>query len=212
MKKYQRSRRDFIYLCIGGGGLLITGYPLLTKVLSQSGQPLSKQSFTPTPSNSLGPFYKKGAPRREKLTAQGDPGVPLLVAGQVIDTDGKPLPDATIEVFHADHQGDYDMEGYRYRGVIPANLTGEYRFETIRPGQYGGRAQHIHYMISAPGHRRLVTQLYFANDPMFEGNPDKTYTKDNLVEHRELIRPVTLTSKDGASYSSVVFNICLEKA
>ena len=211
MKKYQRSRRDFIYLCIGGSGLLATGYPL-AKVLSQSGQQMSKQPFIPTPSNTLGPFYKKGAPRREKLNVQGDPGVPLLVAGQVINTDGKPLQDAVIEVFHADHYGNYDLEGFRYRGEIPANAKGEYRFETIRPGQYGGRAQHIHYMISAPGHRRLVTQLYFANDPFFEGNPDQTYTRDNLVEHRELIRPVTVTSKNSASYSSVVFNICLEKA
>lgn len=210
MKKYQGSRRDFIALCIGGG-LLVTGYPL-ARVISQAGAGKDKEPFVPTPSNTLGPYYKEGAPRREKLTEASDAGVPLLVAGQVINTDGKPLPDAVIEVFHADHYGSYDMEGFRYRGEIPVSASGEYLFETIIPGHYGGRAEHVHYMINAPGHRRLVTQLYFANDPVFEGNPDKTYTRDRLVEHRELIRPVTVMNKDHASYSSVVFNICMEQA
>jgi protocatechuate 3,4-dioxygenase beta subunit len=210
MKKYEGSRRDFIYLCVGGG-LLAIGYPL-AGALSQSGEGKAQGSFAPTPSNSLGPFYKKGAPRREKLIEAGDAGVPLIVAGQVINTQGQPLPDATIEVFHTDHHGNYDMDGFRYRGEIPSNAKGEYRFETIIPGQYGGRARHIHYMIGAPGHRRLVTQLYFENDPVFGGNPDKTYTRDRLVEHRELIRPVAVANKENASYSSVVFNICLEKA
>jgi protocatechuate 3,4-dioxygenase beta subunit len=210
MKKRQGSRRDFIYLSVGGG-LLAMSYPLV-KVVSQSGGGNIRQAFIPTPSNSLGPYYRKGAPRTDKLTGPNDPGTPLVVAGQVISTDGKPQPGATIEVFHADHHGSYDMEGFRYRGEIPVGATGEYRFETIIPGQYGGRARHIHYMINAPGHSRLVTQLYFANDPMFEGNPDRTYTKDSLVEHRELIRPVTVTSRNNASYSAVVFNICLEKA
>jgi protocatechuate 3,4-dioxygenase beta subunit len=210
MKKHQGSRRDFIYLCVGGGFLAL-GYPLV-KVISQSAGVNSQQAFIATPSNTLGPYYKRGAPQREKLIGENDPGAPLVVAGRVINTEGKPVPDATIEVFHADHHGNYDMEGFRYRGEIPTGATGEYRFETIIPGHYGGRAKHIHYMISAPGHHRLVTQLYFENDPVFEGDPDKTYTRDRLVEHRELIRPVTLTSRNNASYSSVVFNICLEKA
>ncbi|MGB7925879.1 MAG: hypothetical protein WCF57_21750 [Pyrinomonadaceae bacterium] len=211
MKKYQGSRREFIYMSVGGG-LLAMSYPLVKVVSPSGGDGNSQQAFIPTPSNSLGPFYKKGAPRTDKLAGAGVAGVPLVVAGQVINTEGKPLPGAVVEVFHADHHGNYDMEGFRYRGEIPMSAAGDYRYETIIPGQYGGRAQHIHYMINAPGHRRLVTQLYFANDPVFEGNPDKTYTKDSLVEHKELIRPVTVTNRNNASLSSVVFNICLEKA
>jgi protocatechuate 3,4-dioxygenase beta subunit len=104
------------------------------------------------------------------------------------------------------------MSGYRYRAEIPVSAGGEYRFETIVPGGYGGRAQHIHYMINAPGHKQLVTQLYFENDPKFEGNPDKNYTRDNLVWHRELIRPVARIDKNRVSFTSVAFDICLEKA
>ena len=210
MKSRQFSRRDFFYLCLGGG-LLAASYPL-ARVISQSRDGKAKQAFAPTPSNTLGPFYKKGAPLKERLIEQNEPGTPLLVAGRVRDTGGQSLPAATIEVFHSDHQGNYDLEGFRHRGQIPVHEGGEYRFETIIPGQYSDRAQHIHYVISAPGHRQLVTQLYFETDPKFEGNPDKNYTRDNLVWHRELIRPVTKITKNNMTYSVVDFDIYLEKA
>lgn len=210
MKDRQFSRRDFFYLCLGGG-LLAASYPL-ARVISQSRDGKNSQAHAPTPSNTLGPYYKKGAPRRESLIETNDPGSPLLVAGRVRNTNGQALPQATIEVFHSDHQGDYDLEGFRYRGLIPVRESGEYKFETIIPGQYGGRAQHIHYVITAPGHRQLVTQLYFETDPKFEGNPDKNYKRDNLVWHRELIRPVAKVNRNNVAYSSVDFDIYLEKA
>jgi protocatechuate 3,4-dioxygenase beta subunit len=210
VKDRQFSRRDFFYLCLGGS-LLAAGYPL-ARVISQSKDGKNRRVHAPTPSNTLGPFYKQGAPQRERLIEQNDPGSPLLVAGRVLNTDGQSLPAATIEVFHSDHRGDYDLEGFRYRARIPVRESGEYRYETIMPGQYGGRAQHIHYVITAPGHRQLVTQLYFETDPKFAGNPDKNYTRDNLVWHRELIRPVAKVTKNNVSYSSVDFDIYLEKA
>lgn len=210
MKDRRFSRRDFFYLGLGGG-LLAASYPL-ARVISQSRDGSVKQAFVPTPSNTLGPYYKKGAPKRERLIEQNDPGTPLLVTGRVRDTNGQSLSAATIEVFHSDHHGDYDLEGFRYRGQIPVHESGNYTFETIMPGQYGGRAQHIHYVITAPGHRQLVTQLYFETDPKFGGNPDKNYTRDNLVWHRELIRPVTKVAKNNVSYSAVTFDITLEKA
>lgn len=210
MKNRQFSRRDFFYLC-GGFGLLAASYPL-ARVISQSRDGKNAQVHAPTPSNTLGPFYRKGAPRTEKLIEQNEPGTPLLVAGRVRNTDGQALPAATIEVFHSDHQGEYDHKGFHHRGQIPVHESGEYKFETIIPGQYDDRAQHIHYVITAPGHKQLVTQLYFETDPKFEGNPDKSYTKDNLVWHRELIRPVTKVSKNNVTYDAVDFDIWLEKA
>jgi protocatechuate 3,4-dioxygenase beta subunit len=209
MRGSQFSRRDFFYLCLGGG-LLAASYPLV-RVLSQSGDSQNAPSHAPTPENTLGPFYKRGAPRKESLIEPDDPGSPLLVTGRVRNTIGQALPLATIEVFHSNHQGEYDLEGFRYRGSIPVRESGEYRYETIIPGQYGGRAQHIHYVINAPGYRQLVTQLYFETDPKFEGNPDKNYTRDNLVGHRELIRPVAKINKNSVAYSSVDFDIYLLK-
>jgi protocatechuate 3,4-dioxygenase beta subunit len=204
------SRREFVYLGLGGG-LVVAGYPL-ARAFSSTSTPVEGELFQPTPSNTLGPFYVSGAPRREKLTTAGAAGTPLLVTGQVINTLGKVLADAKLEVFHSDAHGDYDMQGFNFRGEIPVHANGSYRYETIVPGQYGGRAQHVHYMISAPGHRRLITQLYFEDDPKFAGNPDVNFTRDGLVEHRELIRPVTRTRKDGKEHSVVEFNICLQRA
>jgi protocatechuate 3,4-dioxygenase beta subunit len=209
MKTSRISRRGFIYL--GGVGLVAAGYPL-ARSLSQSGDVVAGRKFQPTPSNTLGPFYKEGAPTRERLIEPHEAGVPLLVAGRVFDTEGEPLPAAVIEVFHSDNDGNYDQEGFRHRGRIPVRAQGDYWYETIMPGQYGGRAQHIHYVITAPGHLQLVTQLYFETDPKFEGNPDKNYTKDGLVWHRELIRPVAKITRNNTSFSSVVFDLCLEKA
>jgi protocatechuate 3,4-dioxygenase beta subunit len=209
MRIGQISRRNFIYLSVGGG-LVLASYPL-ARVVSQSRDGKNSQAHAPTPSNTLGPFYKEGAPLTETLVEKGGAGIPLIVAGRVLNTGGQPLPGATLEVFHSDNQGEYDLAGFRHRGRIPVRDGGEYRFETIVPGQYGGRAQHIHYVIGAPGHRQLVTQLYFENDPKFEGDPDRNYRKDNLVWHRELIRPVARVAKNNSSYSSVVFDIYLEK-
>ena len=80
------------------------------------------------------------------------------------------------------------------------------------PGHYSDRpAQHIHYLIAAPGHKTLITQVYFATDPWFEGDVDKNYNKRNLVGNRELVRPVTLY-EEGAAHAMVGFDIILEKA
>jgi protocatechuate 3,4-dioxygenase beta subunit len=210
MKDEQTSRRNFIHLCIGGT-LVAASYPVV-KVISQPAETNGDQKITPTPNNTLGPFYKKGAPRREKIVEANDAGKPLFVSGRVVNVEGKSLANAKVEVFHANNSGDYDMGGWNWRGEVPVNGAGEYRFESIVPGQYGGRAQHIHYRISAPGHKQLITQLYFANDPFYAGDPDKNYKRDGLVWHRELIRPVTMQNKNNTAYSSVVFDICLEKA
>lgn len=213
MKARQFSRRDFIYLGLGGGLLAATSLPLSHALSQQPGDSGGgNRAFAPTPSNTLGPFYKKGAPRRESLIEPGMAGTPLIVAGRIINTDGRVLPDATVEVFHADAEGEYDMNGFRCRGEIPVGGAGVYRLESIVPGGYGGRAQHIHYVVSAPGHRRLVTQLYFENDPKFRGNPDRNYGTDDLVQYRELIRPVATVNKNNTTYSSTAFDICLEKA
>lgn len=207
------SRRDFIYLGVGGG-LLAAGFPVVNLVsgLTQTKTGSGSLVFPSTPSNSLGPFYRRGAPRTEKLVPAGERGTPLVVTGNITDTTGRPLMNAVIEVFHADDSGEYDMSGFRCRGEIPVASNGAYRFETVMPGGYGGRAQHIHYRISVPGQSGLITQLYFETDPKFGGNVDKNYTRDRLVEHRELIRPVTVLEKGGVAHRAVTFDLRLPQA
>lgn len=81
------------------------------------------------------------------------------------------------------------------------------------PGHYPDRiAQHIRYIIKAPGHKALVTQLYFNTDPCFEGDPGKYFAKDPLVRNPDLIRPVTLLDESKVARALVHFDICLERA
>ena len=162
-----------------------------------------------TPENELGPFYKRGAPTSTNLVVPGEVGLPLVVSGKVLDPGGKPLSGAILEVWHADGRGVYDLAGYRYRASIVAGSDGSYRFLTLMPGHYPERvAQHIHYRVSAPGRKVLVTQLYFATDPAFAGDPDHNYTKDPILEDRRLIRPVTLEDSGGPR-AAVAFDTVL---
>jgi protocatechuate 3,4-dioxygenase beta subunit len=209
MKKEQESRRSFIYLLLGGVGLAAV-YPVINALSQSSLQQGKPQRLAATPNDSLGPFYKKGAPRKEKLGAPDDSGTPLMVSGRVVNTEGEALPATTLEVFHTDNSGNYDMQGFHFRGQVTARIGGEYNFETIIPGQYGGRPKHIHYVVNAPGHKPLITQLYFDNDSFFGGNPDQN-SAANSTGGRELIRPVTLIGQGRQQRASVVFDVCLVK-
>ena len=68
-----------------------------------------------------------------------------------------PLAGAKIEFWMTGPSGQYDAQ---HRGIILANDEGYYRLETDFPPPYSGRPPHVHFMISAPGHERLITQHY----------------------------------------------------
>jgi protocatechuate 3,4-dioxygenase beta subunit len=213
MHRTQLTRREIFETCIVRG-LLAAGVPMsASNLLAQWQQGQTQAAAKPTPTEVLGPFYKKGAPNASTLRAPGDPGFPLRVSGKVFDTRGEPVPGARIDIWQADHAGHYDVTGYRYRTKLLVEASAEYAIETVMPGHYSDRpAQHIHYMISAPGHRTLITQVYFATDPFFEGDPDKNYHKRSICDNRELVRPVMLFEEPGAHHASVNFDICLDRA
>lgn len=212
MKTARLSRREILESCIVKG-FLVSAAPLSGTQLLAAWQQAEVKANNPTPREVLGPFYKKGAPNVPMLRAAGDPGFPLRVSGKVTNTKGELVPEAKIDVWHTDHKGRYDLQGFKFRSKLEPDDKGIYAVETIMPGHYDDRpAQHIHYLISAPGHKTLVTQAYFATDPFFEGNPDKNAAKRNLVSNKDLIRPVLLYEDPGASRAAIVFDICLERA
>jgi protocatechuate 3,4-dioxygenase beta subunit len=209
---FSLSRRDLLEKC-AAAGLLILAPPLKAFELAPHFEEGELAPRHPTPPNALGPFYKKRSPRSTKLAPAGAAGLPLGVSGQVFDTRGAILAGALLEIWHASHAGVYDNQGYLYRGQLTAAEKGTYSFESVMPGHYPDRvAQHIHFKVSAPGHKPLVTQLYFATDPVFEGDPDKNYGKDPLVQSRELVRPVTIAGDPGAPRALVAFELVLERA
>ena len=208
------TRREALLQCAALGSLNLAVQPLgLTDAVAAFEQAeQAKTTRTATPWNEIGPFYKRLAPNSSRLRAPSDPGLGLAVSGRVFNTRGETLTGSKVEIWQADHNGLYDLDGYRYRAALVADSSGLYKFESVMPGHYPARVcQHIHYVITADGHKPLITQLYFATDPVFEGNPDKNYVKDPLVLSRDLVRPVTLTGDPKTIQAAVTFDVVLER-
>ena len=206
------SRRDVLRSCFALG-MLSAVPPLSEALLLEMWEAAEQRKLKPTPPNDLGPFYKAGAPRIRDLRRPGTAGLPLSVNGKVLSVSGEQLPGALVEVWHTDPAGQYDNQGFNYRAQMPSGEDGAYSFTTSMPGHYPDRvAQHIHYKVSAPGHKTLVTQLYFATDPAFEGDPDRNFARDPLVESRELIRPIMVYPAPDSLRAAVTFEIVLDKS
>lgn len=209
-RNMKKTRREMLETAIVRGGLLAgvpaTGEKLLA--MWAQGAAAGKE----TASNEVGPFYKKGAPGNPKLRQPGDTGFALNISGRVVNTKGEVVHGATVDIWHANDRGIYDLAGYRFRAKLALHEN-VYAVETIMPGHYPDRVcQHVHYKVQAPGHRTLVTQLYFATDPAFEGDPAKNWHKEPILDDPDLIRPVTLYEKPGEIHAAVQFDIVLEKA
>lgn len=144
---------------------------------------------TATESTVFGPFFRTESPHIELGgdLAQGAPGEPCHVSGRVHGLSGEAVSGARLEVWGADEDGLYDVqrEGKPTgnRGHLFTDKAGNYSFWSIRPTAYpipsdgpvgellrlAGRGPmrpaHLHFMISAPGWRTLVTHIFAATDP-----------------------------------------------
>ena len=205
----QLTRRELLERCAAFGAVsLVTSMPL-SLVASAWDEAATKRQATPH--CELGPFYKRLAPKTSMLRAPGDAGMPLEISGVIYDTRGEVVPNAKLEVWQTDNDGHYDIEGYRYRAVLEPGAKGSYTTESVMPGHYPTRVcQHVHYLITAPGHKPLITQLYFATDPVFEGDPDRNFHRDPLITSRELIRPVMIKGGPGQIIAAVNFDLVME--
>jgi protocatechuate 3,4-dioxygenase beta subunit len=208
------SRRDVLLRCAALGSLRVAAPLGLAESLAAF-EAAEQQDLEPrraTPWGELGPFYKRKAPANPHLRAPHDPGLPIAVSGRVFNTRGEALPGAAIEIWQADHHGIYDLDGYRFRATLAADAAGKYGFDSVIPGHYPARVcQHIHYVVTAPGHKPLTTQLYFATDPVFDGDPARNYQRDPLILSPEVIRPVTLTGDPKEIAAAVNFEVVLER-
>lgn len=208
MTRVQLTRREILEKAVALG-VVTLGAGLAPKGVAAA---WDEQARPATPPAALGPFYKKQAPANRALHVAGERGMPLAVSGRVFSARGEALPEAAVEIWHTDHAGRYDLDGYRHRALLRTGTDGTYGFDSIMPGHYPDRVcQHIHYLVTAPGHRTLVTQLYFATDPVFEGDPDKNFGRDPLVTSRELVRPVVVTGDPGDMRAVVTFELVLER-
>ena len=111
-----------------------------------------------------GPFYKKGSPARNVIEKEG---TPLVIQGKILKASdcSTPISNATLDIWHCDSHGNYDNEGFKCRGTVKSDNSGNYIFTTIFPPPYGSRPRHIHFKIRAEGYAELTSQIYFKGDP-----------------------------------------------
>jgi protocatechuate 3,4-dioxygenase beta subunit len=211
MDSPRMTRRSTLQKCLAFGSLTIVSSisPIQLIAAWDDHERLVRKA---TPWNELGPFYKKSAPQTALLRRPGDPGMPLSVSGQVFDVRGEVVPGAKIEVWQTDHLGHYDLDGYRYRATLISDTGGKYSFDSVIPGHYPDRVcQHIHYLVTAPGHKPITTQLYFATDPVFDGDPARNFSREPLLASAELVRPVVLRGDPKNLLADVSFELVMER-
>jgi protocatechuate 3,4-dioxygenase beta subunit len=115
-----------------------------------------------TPLDMEGPYYKADTPERNSLLEEGMQGTRLILVGYVLDQNCQPIPNAWLDFWQADANGNYDNIGYILRGHQFTDSQGRYFLETVVPGQYAGRPiVHIHVKVGLPGREAVTTQLYF---------------------------------------------------
>ena len=203
------SRRELLERCAALGAITLASSSPVSAIAAAWDEAEKKR--TPTPFCELGPFYKREAPHTSTLRAAGDAGMPLQIAGTLYNVRGEIVPDAKLEIWQTDNLGHYDIEGYRYRTILDPGAKGAYAIESVMPGHYPTRVcQHVHYLVTAPGHKPVITQLYFATDPVFDGDPDKNYNRDPLITSRELIRPVMIKGDAKDITAAVNFDLVME--
>ena len=150
-----------------------------------------------SPAALLGPFWRANAPVcdcGESIARSETPGVPLEVAGTVRDAAGRPIADATLDVWQASPVGLYEnqdpaQEDMNLRGRFQTDADGRFHFLSVRPAGYPvptdgpcgellhaqrrhpNRPAHLHFMVSKPGHKVLVTQVFADDDENLESDP-----------------------------------------
>jgi len=120
-----------------------------------------------TQTQTEGPYYSPNTPERHSLLEEGMPGTRLILVGYVLDQNCQPLPNAWLDFWQADANGEYDNTGYRLRGHQFSDSQGRYYLETILPGLYSSRPiEHIHVKVQPEGGEVVTSQLYFPAQPI----------------------------------------------
>jgi hydroxyquinol 1,2-dioxygenase len=172
-------------------------FSLLSDVLGLSSL-VDLMASTPgaTPGSVLGPFHTAGSPWKDNPAdlSAGNAGELVLMRGRVLDAGAKPLPQATLDFWQNADNGLYwqldpaqPQDNLRCR--LKVDAQGRFAIRTIRPrpyqiptdgpvwldlvgpaGRSAWRPAHVHLIVSAPGHRTLVTELFDADDPYLDSD------------------------------------------
>jgi hydroxyquinol 1,2-dioxygenase len=160
----------------------------------------------------LGPFHIADAPELPMganicLDAKGEP---MVVSGRILDTSGRPIEGAVIDVWQANDEGFYDVQqkgiqpDFNLRGIFRTGADGRYWFRAVKPkfypipddgpvgqliaalGRHPYRPAHLHYMIKAGGYETLVTHIFDPDDPYIHSDAVFGVKESLLAEFRQV--------------------------
>ncbi len=160
----------------------------------------------------LGPFHMTASPTRENGESIDlmDSPRPCVITGRVLDPDGTPLPDATVDVWQCTEEGFYDVQQPDVqprgngRGLFRTDDEGRFWFRTVVPSFYpipmdgpGGellaasrrhpfRPAHVHFVVAAPGHRALTTHIFVADSPYLDSDAVFAVKKSLVADFGEV--------------------------
>ena len=194
---------------------------------------------TSTESTVLGPFHMVESPPRElgaDIALDGK-GEPCLVTGRVTGPDGEPLAGALVDVWQANDDGFYDVQQpgvqpeRNLRGLFTADADGRFWFRSIVPRHYPipddgpvgellaatarhpNRPAHVHFLVTAPGHRPVTTHLFVAGDPYIDS--DAVFgVKESLIREFPVVDDPARAAEVGLPnpFRTVHFDVALLRA
>lgn len=185
-----------------------------------------------------GPLYIADAPLSKgeaRLDDGTDDGEVLFMEGQVRDVSGEPIVGAVVDVWHANTMGNYShfdptQTACNLRRRIETDEDGRYRFRSIMPsgyacppssqikkllqalGRHGSRPAHVHFFVTAPGHRKLTTQINIEGDKYL--HDDFAFgTRDELIPPVERVTDAGEVHKAGLNkpFARIRFDFVLNK-
>lgn len=213
-----RTRRSFLKVGFVGG---------FVSWLTGCDSKAEGGTLAPTPPEIEGPFHPITAQKDKDFDltqVEGKEGVAkgkvIMIEGKVVDTDNKPIEDATVELWQANAAGRYahphdantapldpNFQGW---AIAPSGKDGAFKFKSIYPGTYPAaddwtRPPHIHFKVSKLGYVELVTQMYFPDEPLND--------KDLLLKRKkEAEQRLMIAESVQADVPTYRYQIVLEKA
>jgi protocatechuate 3,4-dioxygenase beta subunit len=138
--------------------------------------------------STLGPCYTQ--PENRLDISEGQSGLPMRLEFLVVDASCKPVPNASVDIWHCDINGVYSgsdvqamctgnnaaaLKSEWFRGVQTAGADGRVSFNTCYPGWYPGRTTHIHFTVRVDGKEYVTSQVFF----------DDAFNSKTLTSHPE---------------------------
>jgi protocatechuate 3,4-dioxygenase beta subunit len=163
----------------------------------------------------LGPFHVANAPELPMganicLDRKGEQ---MAIFGRVVDTEGKPIAGAVLDVWQANDEGFYDVQQkgiqpeFNLRGVFRTGPDGRYWFRAVKPryypipadgpvgqllaalGRHPNRPAHFHYILKADGFETLITHIFDPNDPYIDSDAVFGVKQSLLAEFKKVDDP-----------------------